>query len=88
MTSRALTILIKGQFRKILRNRFQARRKTRRAINNPNANFDIQSKSDYFVQFFTWIIRQNNPIRQINPITRKKAIIIDINLYICTNSLN
>ena len=47
MTSRALTILIKGQFRKILRNRFQARRKTRRAINNPNADFDIVRRSSF-----------------------------------------
>ena len=28
----------------------------------PYKDFPIQSKSDYFVQIFSWIIRQINPI--------------------------
>ena len=36
----------------------------------------LQSKSDYFVQIFAWMIRQNNPIRQINPIIQQKGQII------------
>ena len=36
----------------------------------------VQSKSDYFVQIFAWMIRQNNPIRQINPIIQQKGQIV------------